>query len=195
MYRLCSCCHLFTCRCLCGDLRNTTQPTLLVELRRPSFKVLALRKLQMTRTSAHWLVQHLFPNTHLQLRKFLLVSNSRCLYRPARVPCSRARRQACPCHTINFKRYATRTHHIGGCIADMYNQPHRTCARRSRFCLQNLAQIGREPAAWSTVQSCHAPNGITLAVRSSCTHATVTIVFGHSRFLNHAHAHLVTTLR
>ena len=69
-------------------------------------------------------------------------------------------------------------------------QPHRTFASRSRYILQNVAQFGPKPVVWSTEQSCHTQNGNTHAVRNSCTHATVTIVFGHNRFLIHAHAHL-----
>ena len=56
------------------------QPILLVELRRP-LQDFAERErvLQLIRTSAHLLVQLLFPRTYLQLYKFLLVSTSHCL--------------------------------------------------------------------------------------------------------------------
>ena len=106
---------------LWSEEQNTVQPTLLVKLRRPSRQDFALKTLQLTRTYNHLLVQHLFPRTHLQLRKFLLVSNSRCLGRAARVPCNRARNNSCQCHTVKFILYTVRIHCIGGCIADVCN--------------------------------------------------------------------------
>ena len=137
--------------------------------------------LQMLRTSVHFLVQHMFPRTYLQLHKFSLVSNSSlslltcaCSVHSCKKPIlSVPYDQLHTAHPhVHHTMYTMRIHCVDGCqCVQPQNLSHQTSACRSRYILQNFAQIGR--TLWS-----------------SCAHATVTILLGQNRFLKHAHAHL-----
>ena len=116
-HQLCSCCHRFNCGCWYGlftEHHATDTPCRTPSTIAPRPRI--WRVLQLIRARAHLLVQHMIPRAHLQLLKFLLVSNSRCLCRTAR-----ARSQSFPCHTITFILYTARIHCIGECNADVYN--------------------------------------------------------------------------
>ena len=59
------------------------------------------------------------------------------------------------------------------------------------FCKPFTIYLAERCTNWAQQRSNHVTHkvGNTHAVRNSCTRATVTIVFGHNRFLIHAHAH------